>query len=275
MNSISRCKPLLGTYVNIDLFGDYSDGELLNISQKIFKRIEKIESLMSFHKADSELSCLNANAYYSPCSVSGEMKEILTTALKLSDLTNGTYDITIGSELVKNGFLPDRAIRTDNDASYKDIIIKNNRVKFNKRLQIDLGGIAKGYAVDQGLLEVKEANIHVIINAGGDLAMNDWEDKSINIRIPSSKNGQLANFRMMNKALATSASYYFDDNKSAIISPQTKKMLQDKRSVSVFAPSCMLADALTKVAFLYKNSASLLKSFDAHALFIDEYGTVS
>ena len=85
-------------------------------------------------------------------------------------------------------------------------------------------------------------------------------------------NIELKRIKMKNKAVATSASYYFNDNKNPIISPKSKEMIDDKRSVSVFAPNCMIADALTKVAFLDGNAPRLMEMFKAKALFINENG---
>jgi thiamine biosynthesis lipoprotein len=274
MNSINRCKPLLGTYVEIDIAGEYPDDTLLDMSENMFLRIQQIENIMSFHKCNSELSYLNTNAYYHKCIISDEMCDVLSQALRMSELTKGLYDISIGGELVKNGFLPEQATRSDKKANFKDILIDGNKVKFSKRLQIDLGGIAKGYAVDQALLTIKNKEVKVTINAGGDLSTNDWDNKLIDIRVPSLKNKKTVSIKMRNKAVATSASYYFDNNKNPIIDPKSKQMISDKRSVSVFAPSCALADALTKVAFLDKNYMSLMKNLNAEAVFVDELGSI-
>jgi FAD:protein FMN transferase len=274
MNTINRCKALLGTYVEMNISGDFLDDDLLNMSQGIFSRIEEIENLMSFYKDGSELSYINSNAYHHNCYISNEMYDVLKQALVISELTNGLYDISIGSELVKNGFLPDRSIRSDKSANFRDISLGDNKVKFSKRLQIDLGGIAKGYAVDQALLTIKNKDVKVVINAGGDLIMNDWIHKSVDIKVPSLVSNKMVNIKMKNKAVATSASYYFDNNKNPIVSPNTKRMVDDKRSVSVFASNCMLADALTKVAFLDKNYMSLIKSLDAEVVFVNEFGDV-
>lgn len=273
-NSINRCKTLLGTYVDVTIVGKQKSDVLLNISQRVFSRIQKIENLLSFHSDDSELSYVNFNAYYHPCIISDEMREVLEQALEISQLTDGFYDVSIASELVKNGFLPDKSIRSDNDASWKDISLVGNELKFLKNLQIDLGGIAKGYAVDQALKEVEGEDIDIIINAGGDLTMSHWSDKSVEIRVPSLKKFDVVNLKMKNSSVATSASYYFDKNKNPIISPKSKKMIKDKKSISVFAPNCMLADALTKVAFLHDNGESIIKSFGAQMVVIDDKGVV-
>ena len=274
LNIFNRCKPALGTFVEVALKADKTDDELFAISQKIFNRIEKIEKMMSFHDDESELNYINSNASFHSCLISQEMNEVLTKALELSKLTNGLYDISIASELVKNGFLPDKSIRADKEARWEDIQIKDHKIFFKKRLELDLGGIAKGYAIDQAFLEVQNEEIDIIINAGGDILMNNWQGKSVDIRVPANL-GSIVNVNMKNKAVATSASYFFDEEKSPIICPKTKKMLKDNRSISVFAKDCMIADALTKVAFLdSKNTAQILKLFNAKAIIIDEQGNL-
>lgn len=79
---------------------------------------------------------------------------------------------------------------------------------------------------------------------------------------------------MHQAALATSSNYYIDVNKSAIIDPFTKKELKDKKSISVFASNCMLADALTKVAFLDITLIPIFKPLGVKAISIDESGNV-
>ena len=79
---------------------------------------------------------------------------------------------------------------------------------------------------------------------------------------------------MHQAAVATSGNYYMDRNKNSIIHPSTKKAVKDKRSVSVFASSCMLADALTKVAFLDINLMPIFNSYGAKAISVDENGNI-
>jgi thiamine biosynthesis lipoprotein len=274
-NTISRSRPFLGTYVNVEVRSSLSDDKLIKISQKIYNRISQLEKMLSFHEEESELSYINTNAYHHDCSISDEMHEVIKQALQISKITNGLYDISIGGELMKRNFLPKKYHKSNNNSNWQDIILKKNKIKFKKKLQIDLGGIAKGYIVDQALLEVQNEKANIIINAGGDVIMNNWSNEFVNVRVPSNINKKFKRLLMKNKAVATSSSYYFNSNKNPIIIPSSKKMLKDKRSASVFAASCMIADALTKVVFLCKNSVEILKNFGAQAVIIDEKGKFS
>lgn len=275
MNKINRCKPLLGTYVEVSLSGDYNKADLINFSEEIFKKIEKIQKQMSFYDNESELSYINSNAFYHSCAISDEIYEVLSKVLELSVITKGAYDITVAAHLIEKGLLPNKYQKADPNASWRDIQLSKGKIKFNKRLQIDLGGIAKGFAVDKALDEVKEHKLDVIINAGGDLVMNNWQNKLVDIKLPTTKKHKVANLRMQNIALATSSSYYFDNSVNPIFCGKTRNMLVSENSASVFAPSCMLADALTKVAFLCDNSVSLLKSLGAAVVFADQDGVIN
>lgn len=267
MNRISRCKLLLGTFVEVTLKADLTDEELIQQSEKAYKEIARIEQLMSFHNVDSELSTINRSAHINAIKISKDMQTVLSLALKISQLTDGLYDISIAPELVQLALLPDHNLSVDPSANWQDIALDNNILLFKKPLQLDLGGIAKGYAVDQAI-SVLPSHIKATINAGGDIRMTEWQGQRIGIRKPYSKNGQLVPVKMKNSAIASSAGYFVDTD-HAIISPLSKQAISDKRSVSIFSQSCMVADALTKVAFLMTDYQSVLDHFQAQALFID------
>ncbi|NQZ59033.1 MAG: FAD:protein FMN transferase [Lentisphaeraceae bacterium] len=272
-NSISMCRPHLGSYVEVDISGAASDDTLVDWSLSIFAEILRIEKMMSFHDPQSELSHINKNASQTPCSISPEMNEILQLALSLSNTTTGMYDISIAAELVKNGALPDHNFEVSSSANWQDIELTDDSIFFHQPLLIDLGGIAKGYAVDRAFKILGELpeDTEVTINAGGDLRMNSWNGKQIGVRVPQDRFGSLTikEIPMQNTAMASS-SWYFNEGDHTILSPDNKKPIKDKRSVSVFANSCMLADALTKVVFLAPNFLEVLTSFNATAVVFED-----
>lgn len=271
-NSITRCQALLGTYVDIHISATKSDDQLLEMSNRAFLKIKEIEQLMSFHDKNSELSYLNREAFKAPCSISQDMNTVLSQALSLSAKTDGIYDISIAPKLMEQDLLPSYYPYCDMNGSWKDICLKDNKVQFNKEIQIDLGGIAKGYAIDQALSLIEDDDSEISINAGGDLVMNDWESKTAAIKF--SNKGDKINVAMQRKALASSACYYLN-GKSAIISPFTNEPILSDHTISVFANHCMLADALTKVVFLQgKKALHLLDEMGAIALKTDKNGVV-
>lgn len=280
-NHLRRCRPLLGTYVEITLQGDFSDAQLIELSQSGFAAIEQIQQLMSFHASDSELTRINRYAHAEPQAISVLTFELLQQALQLSELSQGLFDISVGSVLVQHGALPNHQFRFSDDCNWQAIQLQPNAIFFSQPLQIDLGGIAKGFAVDKALDSIRQAaiqlnnssttDINICINAGGDLRMTHWQQQTVGIRHPKQPQ-QLVPIALKNTALATSARYFLADSQltenAGIYSPITQAPVRDNRSYSVFANSCMLADALTKVIALMENPAPLLTALNAEALII-------
>ena len=272
MNSISRCKPLLGTYVRLTLTADAARDTLLAMSVRAFARIERVERLMSFHDPDSELSRLNRLAHRRPCPVSAETEAVLRQAQRLSRASQGLFDISIAPALIRQGLLPAIDADIDESANWRDLRLENGRVSFAKKMLIDLGGIAKGYAVDQAM-SVLSDDIDAVINAGGDIRMNRWRDKTVSIRYAASGHEQTVETPMRAAAIASSASYYLN-GKSAIIAPGQRQAPASPCVYSVFASNCMLADALTKIAFLSGGRHDLILASGARLLCVDRRGRV-
>ena len=273
-NTIKRSKPLLGTYVSVELAADLDTNTLMDISNKVFIEIEQIQQSMSFHDPESELSFINSEAAICPCLISADLSAVLETAIHLSAVTDGRYDISIAPELIRGGLLPDSGQLVHDAASWRDIHLDNNLIQFDKPLLIDLGGIAKGYAVDKAYMAVCDQVDNLVINAGGDLRVKHWQEESVGIKSPDLNRHQLVTVTMAESAIATTAAYYHGNGQQSIIDPDTREPLDDPRSISVFAPSCMLADALTKVVLLAENAGEVLQTLHASALIIDQTGTL-
>ena len=152
-NTFKRCKPLLGTYVEVSLSGEVNDIELITISNDIFSEIRRIEQIMSFHDPFSELSQLNkAMLAYSnrPLILSNELLQVINLAMDLYHKSVGYYDIAIAPRLVIDAHLPNHLgiSRSNILGNSSNIKLHRNTLVNNKPICIDLGGIAKGYAVD-------------------------------------------------------------------------------------------------------------------------------
>ena len=150
MNTTTRCKPLLGTFVEILISGDCGREVLLEYSECAYGIIQDIHDKMSFHSKESELSKINKCAFKGPVKISKELSDVLKTGAKYSELSNGLFDMTVGYQLVQKGKLPDHGIACSIEATWQDIEIEDDQVFFRRPLMVDLGGIAKGYAVDLG-----------------------------------------------------------------------------------------------------------------------------
>ena len=275
-NNLNRCKPLLGTFVELSLAADVSDEKLLQLSDVAFSEIERVQSALSFHSQTSELTVFNRWALsgaQSEFSVSSDLRKVLALALQLNNETQGQYDVCVAPALIKAQYLPDHLpVPTGHGClgGSSSITLVEQDVCVSQPLCIDLGGIAKGYAVDCAFSKIP-ADVRVIINAGGDLRMRDWREQSIDIRFADST-WAMRNVVMQGAALATSANYY----REAIVDPNTARPVKRKGSVSIFASSAMLADALTKVAWLLpkKSTKLILKRFNASAITINRFGMI-
>ena len=276
MNTISRSKPLLGTFVEISLSADVLDDELLAASTLAYAEIERIQNLMSFHDSDSELSTINKNAYEGAVPISRDTTAVLNHAQSLSRLTRGLYDIAIGHDLMRLGGLPQN-YKDSEAGNWQDFEILGSEVSFKRNIKIDLGGIAKGYAVDcaaSALTCCGTTFEQITINAGGDIWMLNWHGQHVNVRHPNArKRNSFCAIEMASAALATSAPNHVGRN-SLIINPVSREYISSTNSISVFAPSCMVADALTKAVFLSSDPNELLMHFSASAVCIDSRGNM-
>lgn len=273
MNRLCRNQPLLGTFVEIDISADVPDQDLIAFSNLAFAEIRRIQGLMSFHEGTSELSAINGNAHKAAMELSPDMAFVIDFALQLSRATTGAYDIAIGHELMHRGGLP--ALFPHSEAgTYLDIQFDGATLSFRRRLALDLGGIAKGYAVDKAFETVLAAapNLQQLtINAGGDMRIYNWQEQTAQIRLPSKRKRDFVPVPMRASALATSAPL-FAGKGSLIVHRQSRQLEQSGDSVTVFAPTCMVADALTKVVFLSDDAAAIVRRFGAEALRLSDKG---
>ena len=273
-HTLSRCKPILGTYVEVILTSDCSEDDLFDLSLEVFNAIQRVEDLMSFHSPESELTRINQTAHLQAVTISTDLQKVLKLSLQLSQLTDGYYDITIAPQLIKNNALPQHpGDQWHEQANWTDIQLDGDQLSFKRPLRIDLGGIAKGYAVDQAIAAA-QGRATAIINAGGDLRMTDWQGQTVQVRIPSNDPSRTVELAMTHCAIASSASYFINGD-AVIINPQTSRPMDHSDGRTVLANSCMLADALTKVAFLSPNAAKVIKQLDSSALIIKKNGEIT
>lgn len=253
--------------------------QLIQCSNIAFDEIERIHARLSFHDEKSELSQLNIALLSSPeqgFSMSGDLAAVLTLAEDLHQKTSGYYDISIAashalSKKLPNYLLTNTLATSVKLGNFEHISITNNVISSSKPVYIDLGGIAKGYAVDQAISTLPQ-NVTGSINAGGDMRMINWQTQPVSIKY-ARRNSALKKMTMLNSALATSASYYQAEG-SQFFNTKTNSCIQTRGSVSVFADCAMLADALTKVALLMPRKAArkVLQEFNAQAIFINRFG---
>ncbi len=283
-DSIRRARPLLGTFVEIEVAAA-GRSEMEAAIDAAFDAIAEVHRLMSFHEPDSDVSRLNQDACIRPTRVDPRTFQVLETAVELYRLSGGVFDVTIASALQVMGLLPrlggDPVL--SRNARFADVIelLPENMVRFRSAgVTIDLGGIAKGFAVDRAVDTLRGLGIASgMVNAGGDLRIFG-EPRTVHVRDPSDPNRSICRIDVADDALA-STSLRFDlfdgvrSGSSAVIDPSTHRPARSTDGVTVRAPSCMIADALTKVVMISASDAGdLLEHYKASALLIGTGGDV-
>ena len=165
-----RCRPLLGTFVEITTIG-LDERRVQRSVNAAFGRMERVQRLMSVHDPSSELSRVNAEALFRPVKVSGATYDVLRRGLELACASAGAFDFTVAPTLARWGLLPPHLRRRGSCGCWEDVkLLGGRRVLFTKPLAVDLGGIAKGYAVDAAIEALLDSGVSSsLVNAGGDL----------------------------------------------------------------------------------------------------------
>jgi thiamine biosynthesis lipoprotein len=278
---VRRCRPLLVTFVEIAGHGK-SGVHLECAIDAAFTNIAHVHRLMSFHDHLSDVSWINRHAFYNSVRVHPWTWRILNCAQKLSCQSNGVFDITTARQLVKWDYLPRLHVRLGS-GSWRDIVLDDEcRVRFRRRVIIDLGGIAKGFAVDRAVEALKDNGVVAgIVNAGGDLRTFGPASQLVHVRHPAEPRRIAGAVRLRERAMATSG-IYFEHRKylgkyvTPLVDGHTSQPGRELISVSVAATECMVADALTKIVFaLREKAAGLLAQYHADALLLERDGAPS
>lgn len=251
---ILRARPLLGTRVDIRVDG-LDDTEANAAIDRAFSVISDIHRLMSFHEPDSDVSRLNRLAAGADVAVDPRTFAVIAFAQEIAAASAGVFDICAGGRLVDWGYLPPpTGPAPDPAATWRDIILDpSGRVRFARPLWIDLGGIAKGYAVDMGLKAMElPAGVQCVINAGGDLRVIGPRAERIALRAPRLAEDAIPAIEIADGSLASSSgSEQARVHQGMTVGPHVDGASGGSagttRFVSVTAAECMTADALTKV----------------------------
>lgn len=265
---IERVRPLLGTTVSLRVHGLAPMRAHAAIDAG-FDAVAEVHAAMSFHDGDSEVSRLNRDAHKAPVSVSDATYAVIAHALAMSALTEGAFDITVAPILVARGHLPCPAHAPDPDgaAIWRDIeLLPDNRIRFRRPLWIDLGGIAKGYAVDQAMAALKSHRpVQASVNAGGDLRIAGPDTERVRLAAEDCSDEIVPVIELKDGSLASS----LGADRGPHIDPRRRDRVS-RQFVSVAAPHCMDADALTKVVMARGTcSARALAAFGASAVVHD------
>ena len=249
-----RARPLLGTRVAIKV-GGLPEAAAHRAIDDAFAVVAAIHGLMSFHESSSDVSALNREAVRKSVAVAPETYEVIQRGLEIAAASKGVFDFTVARDLVAWGFLPrpEGAPEPDAQATWRDIeLLDNHRIRFHRPLWIDLGGIAKGYAVDGAVAKVTAAGgLQCCVNAGGDLRVKGPASERVLLRtgiagdtvpVVEIENGSLA---------SSSGREHLKRYNGRLVGPHLHGARRDpagtRSFVSVVAEDCIIADALTKV----------------------------
>lgn len=280
MNSCSRsetrrCRPLLGTFVEIAASG-LPEGKLQRAVNAAFAAVERIQRLMSAHDADSELSLLNCDAARHAVTVSAETFAVLRRADRLATESGGAFDYTVAPTLTRWGYRSG-ALQRREPHGYKFVVFQRGRqVRFLRPLALDLGGIAKGFAVDAAIEALRKCGVTAaVVNAGGDLRVFGPQPSTVHLRHPAAPQTFAHAIELRQGALATSSPCFTERNwRDRRVSHLVNPLRPDAAvtgcvSVSVRARECWLADALTKVVLNAPLRAeTLLRKYAAEAFML-------
>jgi len=247
-----RARPLLGTLVEIRVEG-LGPADAGRAIDRAFGEIAAVHRLMSFHECGSDLDRLHRTRIGERVVVDARTHDVLAWSLRIAAASAGAFDPTVAAQQVGRGVLPPPASAWAPHplADWRDIELSDaTQVRLARPLWVDLGGIAKGYAVDRALEILVDAGAtQACVNAGGDLRVAGPRAELVHIRNDS---GIAAgpSVHLADGALATSAF-------SSLAQTPRARARSDRfagaregpcATVSVAAPLCVLADALTKVA---------------------------
>ena len=288
LTRFEETRTLMDTFVTITV---YTSGEE-NAEEAIgaaFARMEEIESKASIFDEKSEAFKLNRDGYLE--APSEDFRQMITLSLDYSQITDGYFDITVqplldlwlaGLWQESEATQQSRIDETLGLVGWDKVVIGDEKIYFTvEGMEITLGGIAKGYAVDEALDIISGTGVkHALINAGGDMRMlgtkpqgEPWLVALVN---PDNTSQSLANFNLSDKAIATSGNYerYFDLEKKVhhIINPKTGYSAAECISTTVIAPSVTQADALATSIFVMGPEAGieLIESLgDTECLIVD------
>lgn len=281
-DSVRRAKPLLGTVVEIQI--QHCQRRVEKAIEAAFDAVADVHKLMSFHHCDSDVSRLNRGAFHAAVKIASSTYSVLETAVDLYRQSHGLFDVTIAAQLQRMGLLPhmgetvDAPARTSSDLK----LLSDGYVRYRRDgVCIDLGGIAKGFAVDRAVDVLKNHGVESgLVSAGGDMRAFGLEAYEVSIRNPADPTRLLLRTSIRDEALASSGRRFdlvqsANVLESAVIDPVHPTASCSNSGATVRAVSCIHADALTKIVMLATDqSGAILEHYGASALVVKANGDV-
>lgn len=261
----------MGSVYSIVAYGD-DKGKLLATVDQAFEEVRRLDRMMSNYRADSELSRVNRDAFRNPVHVSDEMFGLLEACLGYHQASEGAFDISVGPLMKIWGFykgsgrLPHRAeVRVvQARIGFQQVLLDRSAhtVRFAREgMELDPGGIGKGYAVDRIVSILQAAKVAAALVSAGNSSIyalgappkeKGWK---IAIRNPKDISKTATEVTLKDMSLSTSGTsekFFRAEGKlySHIMDPRTGFPAQGMQSVSVIAPKTFDSEAWTKPVFI-------------------------
>jgi len=257
-----RSKFLLGTIVEIQI-RDTDNQKADEVISDAFDEIQRIDKLLSIYDSESAVCKINSSGD-SIINVDEEIFELMQKCDSFWQLSNGSFDISIGSVISTWGFgkgnpaIPsyEEIIKALENSGWEDIGFPDkNKLKKPDGVKFDFGAVAAGYAADKAIEVIAKSGIaNALVNTGGEIRGigDDW---TIGIQHPRIGGQILEKLKLHGKAVATSGDYeqYFEENGRRyhhIINPKDGFPAPDCQSVTVIADNNLTADALATGIFV-------------------------
>jgi len=283
----------MGTAIAVELWSETAaEGEAA--IDAVMAEMHRIDRTMSPHKDDSELTRINRGAAAAPVRLSDEMTSLLTRAESFARLTGGAFDITYAAVGQLYDYragtrpTPEALARACRAVGWRFLALDRGArtVRFTRPgMRIDLGGFAKGYAVDNATRILRALGIrHAMVSAGGDSrVIGDKQGRPWTIGIRDPRGGPadvVAVLPLEDTSISTSGDYerYFDaggERFHHLIDPATGRSPASVRSVTVLAEDGLTSEALSKAVFVLGTARglALIDSFPGvDAIVVDAAG---
>jgi thiamine biosynthesis lipoprotein len=291
---LQRQEAIMGTAISVELWADDpAQGEAA--IDDVMAEMHRIDHAMSPHRPDSELSRINRDAHAAPVRLSAEMQRLIARALVFSALSGGAFDISyaaVGHLFdYREGVRPTEAdlAQARRAVGWRHLLLDEQQgtLRFARPgMRIDLGGFAKGHAVDQATAILRARGIaHAHIAAGGDSrVIGDHRGRPwhIGIRDPRRPGEMVAVMPLVDAAISTSGDYerFFEADGQRfhhLIDPSTGRSPHGVHSVTILADDGLTTEALSKSVFvlgLDKGMALVNAQHGVDAVVVDAFGVL-
>lgn len=295
--AVQRSEPIMGTDVTITVVAP-SAKEGQEAIDAAMEEIKRLDRMMSLYKDDSQVTRVNRAAGEHAVQVSPEMIEVVEEARKVSGLSGGAFDITIGPLVVlwqmrlKEGTVPTekeiKAVLRLVDEREVHIDPKGPSLFLTRKGMImDLGGVAKGYAADRAALVLAQQGVrNALIAVAGDIrAMGTREDGKpwrIGVQHPREAGKLLTTLELSDRSISTSGDYerFTILNRKRyhhILDPRTGRPSEGTESVTLVGERGAAIDPLTTALFILgqEKGMKIAKEQGYEAIFVDDSGKIT